>query len=124
MQLVEDGQFYPGCCVLGGGHKDLVDFQRAMPLHNEGARMYVAQQFIADAARLMGWKSPEQVKVMREDLEDLRARVRELQMTEIELAELRRSVRATLDAGATVDQRTGELKPRLARGQKRSEVKV
>jgi hypothetical protein len=124
VELVEDGQFYPGCCVLGGGHKDLVDFQRTMPLHNEGARMYVAQQFIADAARLMGWKSPEQVDKMREDLEELRGQVRELQAAEHQLAELRRSVRATLDAGATVDQRTGELKPRLARGQKRSEVTV
>lgn len=124
MQLVESAQFYPGECVLGGGHKDLVDFERTMPVHADGARMYVAQQHIADAARLMGFLGPEEVRVLRKANEELAARLVEAEQKGVELEALRAAVRATLDAGATVDGRTGEKKLRLPHGVKREQVPV
>lgn len=132
MRLVDTAQFAPGCCVLGGGHEKLVDFERAMPairrdaplFDQEGDRMYVAQQFIADAARLMGFKGPEEVGKLEAELREQRVRLLELDEVREQLSTLRRAVRTTLDAGAVVDQRTGEIKPRLPRGVKREDVAV
>ncbi len=132
MRLVEAAQYAPGCCVLGGGHEKLVDFERTMPLihrdnpmfNAEGDRMYVAQQFIADAARLMGFAGPEEVAKLQARIKELSHKSVRLAQVEDELVELKRSVAVTLQAGAVVDKRTGEIKPRLASGQKREQVSV
>lgn len=132
MRLVDAATFAPGCCVLGGGHEKLVDFERTMPairrdapmFDQEGDRMYVSQQMIADAARLMGFKGPGEQAELERKLAAAAARVKQLEDVEGELADLRAAVRATLDAGATVDQRTDEKKLRLPRGVTRERLGV
>ena len=124
MELVDVATYYPGCCCLGGGHEKLVDFQRAMPPHNGDGRMYVSQQLIADAAALMGMKPRDEYDRVVAQLREAQVRLMELDEVRDQLRKLRACVRATLDAGATVDQRTGEHKLRLARGVKREEVQL
>lgn len=124
MQLVETAEYFPGCCALGGGATELVDFQRAMPAQADGAHMYVAQQLIQDAARLMGMRTAAEWAGLETRLREAEHRADELRELRDQHTKLRAAVRVTLDAGATIDQRTGEKKLRLPSGVKREEVTV
>jgi hypothetical protein len=86
--------------------------------------MYVSQQHIQDAAVLMGMHTDLQFTRMKRDLEAAKERIADLEHVENDLVQLRRAVAATLSAGATIDNRTGEPKLRLAHNQQRKDVAV
>jgi hypothetical protein len=115
VNLVEKGEHFPGACLLGGGHERLVDFQRT---NVHGERVYVAQQLVADAARLMGFIGPRERATLDEDASVLQQRLDQAEAELEDLRALKDAIAYTLERGVVIDKRSGKIKLRPAPGQK------
>jgi hypothetical protein len=115
VQLLDKPEFFPGRCLLGGGCEEVVDFQRS---NEHGERVYVSQQLVADAARLMGFIGPRERATLDEDASVLQQKLDQAEAELVELRALKDAVAYTLEKGIVMDKRTGRAKLRPIPGRK------
>jgi hypothetical protein len=123
MHLTDHADFFPGACFLTREPTKLIDLERTVPNDPHNSRAYLSQQLVADCARMMGFKGPEEIEAAHAKARRLEQENVDLRFKLEEADALRRSVAYTLKNGAVANRTTGEVDLRAVPGTKKVDLK-